>query len=106
MNIKYLGPIYSLEDGSRFQDIDAGCGTCGKRLAEVVHDPSGQWNVEDVVCLDCGTIANLRPFELKASTKVPGRRVAVCMLCPYVSMPTDGDKAAEIALAHLAAAHG
>lgn len=57
---RILGPIYDLGHGLRLQDIDAGCGTCGKRLAIVIHDPLGCWPQGRVVCLDCGELV---PFS-------------------------------------------
>lgn len=100
-----IGPVYDLL-GIRLQDVDGGCGSCGKRLAEVIEDTTSQWNRGDIVCINCGERANLAPYEIRSSWKVPGKRVAACQLCSYVSLPTDGDRAAQFALQHLAAAHG
>lgn len=50
------GPIYDLGDGMRLQDLDGGCTTCGKRLAEVIHDPEHCWAAGWVVCIDCGVV--------------------------------------------------
>lgn len=46
--------VYDLGDGTRLIDLDAGCTACGKKLSEVVHDPSGVWRQGQIVCLDCG----------------------------------------------------
>lgn len=110
--IRYLGPVYSLDDGSRFQDLDAGCPTCGKRVCEVVHDASDQWNAGQIVCLDCATTATLpaeekprQPVILRPSWRAPGLRVACCTLCPHSSMPLPMDRAAQWAVKHLAERH-
>lgn len=52
--MKPRGPAYDLGDGTRLQDLDAACATCGKRLCEVIHDPTGVWRHGQIVCLDCG----------------------------------------------------
>lgn len=105
-DLPLLGPIYDLGDGTRLQDLDGGCPTCGKRLAEVVFDPGMTWNRGAVVCIDCGVEVRTAPYEIKPSTRVPGRRVAVCQLCPYISMPAEGLKALEFAQQHYEASHG
>jgi hypothetical protein len=103
------GAAYTLPDGLRLWDHDSGCGQCGKRLAEVVHDPTNQWNAGRVVCIDCGTVA---PAYDKPKTAVlrsrvaSGKHVAACQLCSYMSMPTDLARAYEYAAQHLAAKHG
>jgi len=51
----HIGGVYTLEDGTKLHDVRARCWTCGKRLAEVLHDPHGCWRTGDFVCLDCGT---------------------------------------------------
>ncbi len=104
--IPRLGPIYDLGDGSRFQDLDLGCPYCGKRLAEVVFDPGYTWRSGTIVCLDEGIEVRATPYLVKPSHKAPGKRVAVCQLCPYISMPTDGLKALEFAQQHYEASHG
>jgi hypothetical protein len=110
--IRRLGPIYDLDDGLRLQDLDASCRQCYKRLAEVIHDPSGQWNTQDVVCIDCGTTATLpteekprQPVVLRRSWRSAGLRVACCTLCPHTSMPLPMDRAAQWAVKHLAERH-
>lgn len=55
--MRRIGPIYELLGGLRLQDVDAGCGQCGKRLAEVIHDPSNCWPTGRLVCIDCGSLA-------------------------------------------------
>lgn len=50
----YLGPIYTLDDQTRLRDVRANCDDCGKRLAEVHHDPTGVWAPGCLACLDCG----------------------------------------------------
>jgi hypothetical protein len=50
----YIGGVYDLGDGTRLHDVQRHCWTCGKRLAEVVHDPAGCWRHGDFVCIDCG----------------------------------------------------
>lgn len=50
----YLGPIYTLDDGTRLRDVRANCKTCGKRLAELHHDPTGTYTAGCLLCLDCG----------------------------------------------------
>lgn len=55
--LRVIGPIYTLDDQTRLQDVDAGCGTCGKRLAICIHDPHGCWPQGQLVCIDCGTLA-------------------------------------------------
>lgn len=57
--LRRIGPIYTLLDQLRMQDVDAACSVCGKRVAEVIHDPYGQWNTGQMVCLDCGTVARV-----------------------------------------------
>ena len=91
-DLERLGPIYDLPDGIRLQDLDGGCGTCGKRLAEVVHDSSARWNAGQIICVDCGTLARLpqptRPthdVRVKPSRRAPGLYVAVCT-CHRFSM--------------------
>lgn len=107
-----IGPIYDLEDGLRLQDLDLACGTCYKRLAEVVHDPENRWHPENVVCIDCGTLARLpvpekapRQVRLNQSWRAPGLRVAACTLCPRFSTPLPAQQAATWAARHLAEAH-
>jgi transcription initiation factor TFIIIB Brf1 subunit/transcription initiation factor TFIIB len=108
--MRRIGAIYDLEPGLRLWDVDAGCGACGKRLAEVVEDVSGQWRAGQHVCIDCGTVAPAsdkpRPVAMRPSWRAPGLHVAACQLCRYTSMPTTLDKAAEFAQAHLASSHG
>ncbi len=108
--MRHLGPIYDLEPGLRLWDLDAGCGACGKRLAEVVEAVSGQWRQGAHVCIDCGTVAPVHdspaPYRLRTSWRAPGKHVAHCQLCPYVSMPTTLAKAAEWAEQHHAHYHG
>lgn len=53
-DLRTRGPVYDLGDGTRLQDLDGGCPPCGKRLAEVVHDPANVWRQGQVVCIDCG----------------------------------------------------
>jgi len=105
--IRRIGPIYDLGDGVRLQDIDAGCGSCGKRLAEVIHDPSLTWAEGAWVCIDCGTVARKErePVAIKPSYRAPGLRVACCTLCTWTSMPTSLDKAAVAAQKHLTDRH-
>lgn len=50
----YLGPIYTLDDSTRLRDTTRRCRDCGKRLAEVHHDPAGVWRPGSLACLDCG----------------------------------------------------
>lgn len=59
MTLSHLTKAYDLGDGTVLQDVDAGCGRCGKRLAEVIHDPTGQWPTSSLVCVDCGTRARV-----------------------------------------------
>jgi hypothetical protein len=107
--MRRIGPIYDLL-GIRLQDVDAGCGACGKRLAEVIDDTTGQWNRGQHVCVDCGTAApayaKKTPWTLRQSWRAPGQVVAACQLCSYVSMPSSLTKAAQWAEQHLAASHG
>jgi transcription initiation factor TFIIIB Brf1 subunit/transcription initiation factor TFIIB len=109
--VRRIGPIYDLHPGLRLWDVEAGCGACSKRLAEVVEDVSGQWLAGQLVCIDCGTVApaydktERPPWRLRTSWRAPGKHVAACQLCPYVSMPSSLEKAAEWAEQHLAAAH-
>lgn len=51
----YRGAVYEL-DGLKLHDIDAGCWVCGKRLAEVIFDPTYIWRLGDFVCIDCGEV--------------------------------------------------
>lgn len=51
-----LGRVYDL-DGLVLQDVDAGCGRCGKRLAEVINDPTRRYPTGRLVCIDCGQLA-------------------------------------------------
>lgn len=84
----FLGPIYDLGDGTRLQDLDGGCNTCGKRLSVVVHDPFLRWNAGQIVCIDCGTVAR-RPsaHEVKVGPFYkPGLVVARCS-CKWSSLP-------------------
>lgn len=102
-----IGPIYDLL-GIRLQDLNAGCGTCGKRLAEVISDLTGEWNVGQVVCIDCGTVAPTieeKAWTVEASWRAPGLRVAVCQLCRYTSTPADLATAARFAQEHQDAKH-
>ena len=107
--MRRIGPAYDLPLGLRLQDVDGGCGACGKRLAEVIHDAGAQWNAGQVVCIDCGTVApaydNPVLVPLRSSWRAPGKHVAACTLCPYVSMPSTLTKAAEWAEQHLADKH-
>jgi hypothetical protein len=108
--MRRLGAIYDLHPGLRLWDVDAGCSACGKRLAECVEDVSGQWRAGELVCLDCGTVApsydKPPPVPLRSSWRAPGKLVAACTLCPYVSMPASFEKAAEWAEQHLTTRHG
>jgi hypothetical protein len=107
--LRRIGPIYDLL-GIRLQDVEAGCGQCSKRLAEVIDDTTGQWHTGQLVCIDCGTVApaydSPAQYKLRTSWRAPGKHVAACQLCPYVSMPTTLAKAAEWAEQHLTASHG
>lgn len=51
----YAGPVYTLEDGTQLRDVTRHC-RCGKRLAEVHHDPAGVWRSGLLACLDCGHV--------------------------------------------------
>jgi hypothetical protein len=101
--VKRLGPIYDLGNGLRLQDLDGGCGSCGKRLAEVIHDPTACWRSGAVVCIDCGTVATQ---PIVKSYRAPGLRVAECLLCRWTSLPTDSGTAARLAMMHQLRAHG
>lgn len=103
----YIGPVYDLGDGTRLHDIDAGCGTCGKRLAEVIHDPSAQWNAGATVCVDCGTAApayhasvTAHHVNIQPSKQAPGKCLAVCR-CGRLSMITTREHAQQWADKHL-----
>lgn len=103
------GAAYTLDDGLRLWDHDSGCGKCGKRLAEVLHDPSTRWNAGQLVCIDCGTVAptwvNPEHTVRIVSTRPPVRRVALCS-CHRSSLPTTTEKAQEWANKHLAENQG
>ena len=101
--MRRLGPIYDLEDGTRLQDLDGACKHCGKRLAEVHHDPHGCWRTSAIVCIDCGNEDH--SYDVKPSYVAPGKRVAECRLCSWRSMPMTGRRAAEMALQHLRRSH-
>lgn len=109
--IPYVGPEYDLLE-LRLRDVDAGCGRCGKRLAECIHDPEMRWTRGQLVCIDCGEVATLpakatvqSPVRINASWRSPGLRVACCTLCPWTSMPLVADVAVKRAQEHLAAKH-
>ena len=103
------GPEYDLL-GLRLVDVDLGCGVCGKRLAEIIHDADGNLPAGRLYCVDCATLAPAydRPASvaMRPSWRAPGLHVAACQLCTYTSMPTTLDKAAEFAQAHLTSRHG
>lgn len=61
----YIGAMYDLGDGTKLHDVSRHCWGCGKRLAEVVHDPAGCWRQGDFVCIDCG--ATYAPARVLAS---------------------------------------
>ena len=50
------GRVYDL-DGLVLQDVEAGCGRCGKLLAEVVSDATRRYPTGRLVCIDCGQLA-------------------------------------------------
>jgi hypothetical protein len=101
--VKRLGPIYDLEDGLRLQDIDAACGACGKRLAEVIWDPTpSAWRTGAVVCIDCNQEATQ---HVEKSYRAPGRRVAECRLCSWTSLPVDSASAVRLAVQHHGRVH-
>lgn len=52
----YIGGVYTMLDGTKLHDIRAHCWDCGKRLAEVIHDPTGCWRHGDFACIDCGQV--------------------------------------------------
>lgn len=56
--MKTLGRVYDL-DGLVLQDVDAGCSRCGKRLAEVINDPTRVYPTGRLVCIDCGSLARV-----------------------------------------------
>lgn len=102
--LERLGPIITLADGLRIQDLAGGCGRCSKRLAEVIHDPTSTWNEGQVVCLDCSYIAppTVRPdhhVQVMPAKSAPSKRIGVCR-CGRVSMITTARKAAEWAEKH------
>jgi hypothetical protein len=108
--MRHLGPIYDLDDGTRLQDIDAGCGSCGKRLCEVVHDPHNVWRAGQIVCLDEGITApvyvNVHPahtIRIVPSKRAPGKFIAVCT-CRRFSMITSRENAQKWATKHSQAA--
>ncbi len=110
--MRVLGPIYELDDRTRLQDVDAGCGTCGKRLARVIHDPRGNWPQGRLVCIDCGTLApEYAPpleralFRLVPSYRAPGHRLACCTLCKWNSGPLTAAEALRFGLQHLSSKH-
>jgi hypothetical protein len=107
--MRRIGPAYDLL-GTRLQDVDAGCGHCGKRLAEVIDDTTGQWNTGQHVCIDCGQATRIpslpsEPYALKPSYRAPGLRVACCQLCRWTSLPAPLEKAADLATRHLNEKH-
>lgn len=107
ITLRVLGPVYDLDDGLRLQDVDAGCGFCGKRLALVIHDPSGSWRQMALVCIDCGRESHTEqgPMAIQSSYRAPGKRIACCRLCKWTSMPTSLQGAAGAAQQHLETQH-
>lgn len=100
--LERIGPIYDLL-GTRLQDLDGACGDCGKRLAEVIDDTTGQWNTGQVVCVDCGTTARTsRPehsIRIVPSWRSAGMRVASCT-CRWHSAVVSPDAAQRLAEQH------
>lgn len=102
--MRRIGPVYNLLDGLRLQDVDGGCPTCGKRLAECIHDPSMQWNAGQIVCIDCGTtvrIPTTPTVRLKPSWRASGLFLAGCS-CGWYSMPLTKAEAERFGANHLA----
>ena len=102
--VPYVGPVYSLLDGLKLHDIDAGCPNCGKRLAEVVNDPTWQWNRGQIVCIDCGQTVRLPrtpTIRIRPSWRASGLYLAGCT-CGWYSMPVAKAKAEEFGANHLA----
>lgn len=104
--IERLGPIFDLM-GVRLQDLNAGCPRCGKRVSEVIDDTTGQWNIGQVVCVDCGTAApayhasvTVHEVAVMPSKQAPGKVLAVCR-CGRMSMITSRENAQLWADKHL-----
>lgn len=100
---RVIGPIYTLDDSTRLQDVDSACGRCTKRLAVVLHDPHGCWPQGRLVCIDCGTLAptyTAHRVKVQPSKQAPGKALAVCR-CGRMSMITSRENAQMWADKHL-----
>lgn len=98
--MKRLGPIYDLEDGTRLQDLDGGCGSCGKRLAEVVSDPHGQWNHGWIVCIDCGRVHDDSEHRINIKRFYRGGLSIAFCSCNQRSLPGARSTVEQWAKAH------
>lgn len=113
-DLRLIGPIYAMDDGTKLQDLDGACPHCYKRLAEVIFDPGMTWNAGWIICLNCGVRVaapqrkqqrKQNPVVLRPSWRASGLRVASCTLCPRYSMPLTLPEAAAWAAKHLREAH-
>lgn len=106
--MRRIGPAYDLFDGVRIQDVGGACHQCGKRLAEVIHDPRCEWRTGVLVCIDCATIDENTPrhrVDIKPYFRGGGKWIAFCS-CGHSSIAGNLDKTKTWAREHRAQAWG